>query len=486
MRYSITLILAFCVSLHLIAQNADLTQQLEKHVSFLSSDSLQGRGLGTQGKVLAMHYIADQFRAIGLLTYNDSGYYQNIDLKLGLARVPAVNVVGWLKGSDPLLQNQYVVIGAHYDHLGYSDKPDGKEIFHGADDNASGVAGMIELARFYASHPELVKRSLIFIAFDAEESGLLGSNAFVKENDRFEISEIKAMFSLDMIGMYHPNHGLDLDGIGTVTGGDKLAGTIAYDKGIILKKTTSNVEMRTDTWPFGQKGIPAVHVFTGSKSPYHKPEDTYEKLDYEGMAMVVEYLEALTGEIQASPEINPANSFSRASNPHHFRFNGGITAGLGSSRMKYPEEYYNPKPIFSYNAGLFMQFHLGNIFCLQPAVLFQSDGSKSSQGTFRRQSIFVPVDIQVNIIDQYEGMIRVYPFLGAYYLNTFSGKNGDESLDYNNTVSKDEWGMDIGLGTDIMDWQISFTWRRALTNLSLEPDSKIFPAMWFLSVGYKF
>jgi aminopeptidase YwaD len=486
MRYFFTVLFAFCISLHLISQDADLAQRLEKHVSFLASDSLQGRGLGTDGKIIAMNYIANEFLSVGLQKYDSVGYFQNIDLQVGLVRVPAVNVIGWLQGSDPLLQKEYIVIGAHYDHLGYSIKPDGKEIFHGADDNASGVAGMIELARYFASHPDLAKRSMIFIAFDAEESGLLGSNAFVKENERFEISDIRIMFSLDMIGMYNPNRGLVLDGIGTLEDGEQLARSIAVEKDIILKQTTAEIGMRTDTWPFGEKGIPAVHVFTGSKSPYHKSGDTYEKLDYEGMALVVGFLERVTGEISASPEINPSSHFTRSLSHHQFRFYGGITAGLGSSRVKFPDEYYNPKSIFSYNAGLFMQVHLGGIFCLQPEVLYQSDGSKSSQGTFRRQSIVVPVDIQVNIVDQYDGMIRVYPFLGAYYLNTFGGKNGDEDLNFNNSVSKDEWGMDLGLGTDIMDWQINFTWRRALTNLSLEPDTKMFPAMWFLSVGYKF
>ena len=485
MTYYITFLFAYCICLNLLAQDADLADRLEKHVSFLSSDSLQGRGLGTSGKVYAMDYIAAQFQSIGLQTYDSAGYFQEIDLKLGLARVPAVNVIGWLKGSDPDLQKGFIVVGAHYDHLGYNIKNGEKEIFHGADDNASGVAAMIELARYFSLNPGLVKRSIIFIAFDAEESGLLGSNAFVKDNDRFEMSSIKAMFSLDMIGMYTPNHGLVMDGIGTLNKGEKLAESIAAEKNIILKRTTPNVGTRTDTWPFGEKGIPAVHMFTGVKSPYHKPGDTFEKLDYEGMELVVNYLTELITEISALPEIIPSNHFARMQNPWAILFNAGITAGLGSASHKYPDEFYNPKGVFAYNAGLFLQMHIGKFITLQPEAQFQSDGSKSPEGTFRRKSIVVPVNLHFNIMNEYNGLYKVFPFAGGYYLFSFNGKLGGNDIDFDESYSKNEWGLNFGLGFDVMDWQVKFTWRRALTNLSLEPDTKIFPAMWFLSVGYK-
>jgi len=464
----------------------ELSQRLERHVAFLSSDSLEGRGLGTKSKVYAMDYIKEQFQSIGLQPYDSAGYFQQIDLKLGSARIPAVNVIGWLQGSNPTINKEFIVIGAHYDHLGYNIKNGEKEIFHGADDNASGVAAMIELARYFSLNPDMVRRSVIFIAFDAEESGLLGSNAFVKENDRFEISEIKAMFSLDMVGMYTANNGLVLDGMGTLDNGERLARSKASTQNILLKRTTSEVGYRTDTWPFGEKGIPAIHVFTGSKSPYHKPEDTFEKLDYEGMALVTDYLQEMITEISAMPEINPSNHFERMQNPWAILFNAGITAGSGSSRHKYPDEFYNPKGIFTYNAGLFMQLHIGRGLTLQPEVLYQSDGSKSPEGTFRRQSVIVPVNLHVNIVNQYHGMFKVYPFAGGYYLYSFDGKNGDEAIDFDDVFSKDEWGMNFGLGFDAMDWQVKFTWRRSLTNLSQTSETEMFPSMWFLSVGYKF
>jgi aminopeptidase YwaD len=489
MKFCLSFVLAFLVSTALLAQDSaqgELAKRLEQHVAFLASDSLEGRGLGTDGKIIAKNYIANQFQSIGLEKFNDEGYFQKFNLRVSLVRVDAVNVIGYLKGSDPALQNEFVVIGAHFDHLGYIDKEDEKGIYHGADDNASGVAAMIELARFFSGNRDYAKRSIIFIAFDAEESGLLGSTIFLNENGRFETASIRVMFSLDMVGMYKANNGLDLDGIGTLNEGEKIAKSIASARNFLLKKTTHDVEMRTDTWPFGEKGIPAIHAFTGSKSPYHKPEDTFDKLDYEGMASVTDYLQELITEISAMPEILPTRSFGRLQNPKTVRFDAGVTAGAGISHHKYPDEFFNPRSIFAYNAGLFMQVNFGKWITLQPEVLFQSDGSKSKDGTFRRQSVIIPVNLHVNLVHEYGGLIRFYPFAGGYYLYSFEGKNGSNEIDFDEDFSDQEWGMNLGIGMDIMDWQVNLTWRRSLTNLSLTSDTKIYPSAWFISVGYKF
>src|SRR5690606_5162560 len=114
------------------------------------------------------------------------------------------------------------------------------------------------------------KRSLIFIAFDAEESGLLGSKHYVETIDAELRNQIKAMFSFDMVGMLEANKGLDLKGIGSLVNGEEIAKK--HTDGITLLNTSASIENRTDTEPFGDKGIPAIHVFTGTKSPYHKPE----------------------------------------------------------------------------------------------------------------------------------------------------------------------------------------------------------------------
>jgi len=477
------------MSLGLKAQDGrptELSEKLKQHVMILSSDSLEGRGLGTAGRIIAQNYITGHFKEIGLTPYNADGYFQRFDLRVNLIQVSGANIVGYLEGSDPDLKDEYIVIGAHYDHLGFRKEEDEKVIYHGADDNASGVATVIELARYFASKPDLVKRSIIFIAFDAEESGLLGSGKFVSENKIFDINEIVAMFSLDMVGMYEANKGLDLKGLGTLNVGNDLAQPIAFSQGLILKNTSAKIEDQTDTWPFGEKGIPAIHAFTSTKSPYHKPEDTFEKLDYEGMAKIVVFMQALITKMLSVPELAPSERFEKLQNPAALILNAGVTAGIGNSRHKYPDEFYTANGVFAFNAGLFFQMQIGKKFTLQPEILFQNDGSKSAEGTFRRQSLIVPVNLHFNIVRQSGGMVKMFPFAGGYFKYSLDGKNGEDDLNFDKTYNDNEWGLNFGFGMDIMKWQVKTSWQRSLTNLSKTPETKIYQRGWFFSVGYKF
>ena len=488
MKHFTSFLAGLLVSLCLSAQDGiqkDLSKRLEQHVSILAADSMDGRGVGTEGTIKARNYINSQFREIGLLPYDDD-YFQDFRFRTGSSWVSGTNIIGWLKGSDPALQNEYIVLGAHYDHVGYEIKDNEKVIYHGADDNASGTAAVIELARYFKANPQLAKRSLIFCAFDAEESGLIGSTRFVKENTLVADSVICKMFSLDMVGMLTANGGLILKGISTLDEGENIARTLADKQGIRLKETSADIEGGTDTWPFGEKKIPATHVFTGIKSPYHKPEDTWEKLDYEGMAKITEFMELLVAELSARPELVPSQVFTSQQKPAGLKFNAGVTAGMGSSRHKYAHEFYTANSIFAGYAGLFMQVDVGKKFTIQPEVLFQSDGSKSAEGNFRRQSIVVPLNVHFNMVNQYGGLVKAYLLAGGYYLHSFSGKNGDTDLDFDNEFNAAEWGMDFGMGMDIKKWQVKSTWNYSITDLSKIRDVEIYPMGWYLSVGYKF
>ncbi len=395
-----------------------------------------------------------------------------------------MNVIGFFPGSDTALQKEYILIGAHYDHLGYRMKDGQKIIYHGADDNASGVAVVLELARYFAENPELVKRSIIFVAFDAEESGLLGAKKFISENVRFGIEDIKAMFSIDMVGMYGPNKGLSLKGISAVSGGEKLADSIAEVFGIRLRNTTGDIETHTDTWDFGEKGIPAIHAFTGTKSPYHQPEDTWDLLDYRGMASVTLFLQSLVAEMSALPELNPSPRFTALQKPFAVRFHTGPLASAGISHNKNPDEYFTPDNIFVFNAGAFFQLHLGERLALQPEILYDYNGSRSAEGKFYRQSVTVPLNLQFNLASEGHGMYRVYPFAGGFFRYSFDGKNGDDELDFDLYTQK-EYGINLGLGADIMRFHIAYTWRRGITGISQVTVSKTFNSGHYLTVGYK-
>jgi aminopeptidase YwaD len=197
------------------------------------------------------------------------------------------NVEMLLPGEDPGLKDQYIIIGAHFDHLGMGGPGSGSRaldtigIHHGADDNASGVAMELELAEKFAKTKGSHKRSIIFLSFSGEEEGLLGSKHFV-DDPGIDLSKVNVMFNLDMVGRLNETKNLQISGIGTAEG----------LKNIIYAKTdTSSVKLTlsdegygpSDHSSFYGKNIPVLFYFTGAHMDYHTPKDTWDKINYDGM-----------------------------------------------------------------------------------------------------------------------------------------------------------------------------------------------------------
>ncbi|MCA1558691.1 MAG: M20/M25/M40 family metallo-hydrolase, partial [Acidobacteria bacterium] len=243
---------------------------------------------------------------------------------------PASNVVGILEGADPKLKSEAVVIGAHYDHLGLGGEGSRAqkegEVHHGADDNASGVAGLLELARLFAR--ERPRRTIVFVAFSGEEEGLLGSNYYVN-HPAVSLSQTVAMINMDMIGRLKENR-LMVSGVGTAEqwrslieqanlGGSKPmvnAGTggAAGDKAssvnnvpivvgangqpVVSLKTMKPFTLSlsedgygpSDHSSFYSKQVPVLFFWTGTHDDYHKPSDTADKIDYEAEARIVTFI----------------------------------------------------------------------------------------------------------------------------------------------------------------------------------------------------
>lgn len=205
------------------------------------------------------------------------------------------NVVGYLEGSDPKLKNEYIVIGGHYDHLGMggasSRKPDTVAIHHGADDNASGTAGVIELARRIKADSNSFGRSFIFIAFSAEELGLVGSQYFVS-NPTVPISSVKGMINLDMIGRL--NDVLTIEGTGSSVESDSILTIL--EKGRPFKVNNSKGSTGgSDHTSFYNKGVPVFFFFSGMHYDYHTPSDKADKINYKGESDILDMAYDLAG-----------------------------------------------------------------------------------------------------------------------------------------------------------------------------------------------
>ncbi|HYK20556.1 MAG TPA: M20/M25/M40 family metallo-hydrolase, partial [Pyrinomonadaceae bacterium] len=223
-----------------------------------------------------------------------------VDLLVGITReeVPAYNVVGMLEGSDPILKNENIIIGAHYDHLGRGGEgslaPNSGEIHHGADDNASGTAGVIELARLFGAQRPRSKRTLVFIAFSGEEEGLLGSNYYVN-HPLLPLTKTVAMINMDMIGRMK-DHKLVIAGVGTAKEWRDL---IAKDKSFQLTLSEDGYGP-SDHSSFYGKQIPVLFFWTGPHGDYHKPSDTFDKINYTDEARILSMVAHIVRDVDSA------------------------------------------------------------------------------------------------------------------------------------------------------------------------------------------
>jgi len=204
-------------------------------------------------------------------------------------RQGAENVIGILPGSDPALKDENIVIAAHFDHLGFGDygirgsSTEG-QIHHGADDNASGTAVLLRVAERMASSNPKPARTIAFAAFSGEELGLHGSRHYVS-HPAFPLSKTKAMLNLDMVGRLR-NHRLTVFG---ARSGDALSSIITEEaRKLALQIRESDGIGRSDHMSFYAKKIPAVHFFTGTHADYHRPSDTWDKLNFDGMEKITD------------------------------------------------------------------------------------------------------------------------------------------------------------------------------------------------------
>ncbi len=272
-------------------------ESLRGHLSFIASDALEGRRAGTRGIEVAAEYIAAQFRRAGLEPAGeDGGYFQNAEFSSRAAPdvpIKSRNVLGLLRGSDPKLKDTYVVVSAHYDHLGVREGMAGDNIFNGANDDGSGTVAVIEIASALATLKTRPRRSILFITFTGEESGLRGSR-YYGQHPLFPIEKTIAQINMEQIGRTDDSEGPQV-GTVAVTGFDfsdvgailKTAGAATGVK--VYKHPTKSDAFfaRSDNQSLADQGVPAHTVGVSFEFPdYHAPGDHWEKIDYANMERV--------------------------------------------------------------------------------------------------------------------------------------------------------------------------------------------------------
>jgi len=262
-------------------------ERVGEMMNYLASNDMKGRDSGSEGIEMAAVYIENYFTS-----YRLAPYFTSYRDTLSNFKKPSYNIVGVIEGTDPELKDEYILIGAHYDHIGIIDPENGDNIANGANDNASGTISVLELARYFGTH-KTNKRSLIFALFSAEEKGLLGSKHLAKKLKEEDLN-LYTMLNFEMTGvpMNQKDYTVYITGY-EMSNLAEVSNTYAKEKlvGFLPTAKEFGLFQRSDNYPFYQEfGVPS-HTFCSfdftNYAFYHKVGDEASLMDFEHMATLV-------------------------------------------------------------------------------------------------------------------------------------------------------------------------------------------------------
>lgn len=324
-------LLLFFLTLFACKQEHEPENRIKEDVAFLADDELEGRRTGTSGEKAAASYIAKRFNNLGLKSKGTDGFFQSFTFKPktnphgevkyidGDSTINGTNILGYLDNDAP----KTIIIGAHYDHLGYGGegslyKGEEKAIHNGADDNASGVAVMLNLASKLKKTNK--GNNYLFMAFSGEEMGLIGSNYFVK-NATIDLGTVNYMLNMDMVGRLKQDSTLAVYGVGT-TPIFKHVINVSNNRFKLIEKESGVGP--SDHTSFYLNDIPVLHFFTGQHEDYHRPSDDFDKLNYEGMETISTYIYDIITDLDDNGELAFRKTKNESDNAPRFKVTLGV------------------------------------------------------------------------------------------------------------------------------------------------------------------
>ena len=335
----------------LLPLSAQQQDDMRRAVEYLASQELGGRFPATAGDTLASEYIASQLRSLKLKPIvkekKNQGFYHNFSFVKAEQERKTHNIIAVIPGKDKRLKHEYIVVGSHYDHLGLGGKdsgsrrPDTLGVHPGADDNASGDAVVLQLAKHFKKVRS--PRSIIFAFFGAEEQGLIGSKNFLEwmkhaDDQRInlpaDLKGIVAMVNLDMVGRMR-DHAMSVSGTGTSSEFKAIAESVAELTKLNISSTPDGYGP-SDHASFVAVDIPVLFLTTGGHMEYHTPDDVPSTLNYDGMQQTLEFSQELITRLANLPETPDYISVPSSNTMKHAKFK--VTLGLmpdvmGASRI---------------------------------------------------------------------------------------------------------------------------------------------------------
>jgi hypothetical protein len=489
------LIFLFGMFSALCAQTTE--QRLKTHVETLADDSFMGREAGSEYAMKAADYIIRQWTDMGISPLNGDSYLNRFMNKYH-------NIIGVIEGKDPALKNEYIVVGAHYDHLGFKTSKGDTIVYNGADDNASGVAALIELARKLKDKSASLGRSVILVAFDAEEVGLFGSTAFA-DNPPVPEESIKLMLSVDMVGWYKTSGYVKYIGAGTIKNGKALLLDSRLTPDGLNVRTQSferSMFTATDTRPFAQHGIPTLAVTTGLKSPYHKPGDDPELIDIDGLTRITEHLSNVVFTASTDGNYQASGKIASIHKPPG-KLNFGITLAGGYNHHYYTAGALDGKQDDAFGIGIMAQLNM-KYFAIRPEVLYEYVEARHPLGDIHTHGLTVPLNFVLQTPPSKQASFAI--MAGPYYSYKFAGKQNGAKLNFDNVYSShedetnygieqrnaynpNEIGISYGMELRVVKFRLGVFGRDALTNFSRiknEDGAHIRNRAYYLTLGYNF
>ncbi len=491
--YPIFLLILFLCQSPLPAQSSIDAEKLKEHVRILSDESMEGRGIGTEGLNLAREYLIGQFESIGLEPYDEKGFGQGYRVRLNQIWVDGKNIIGILPGKDETLNREAIVIFANYDHSGYRMTNGEKRVYPGADMNASGVAALLELAAYFKQTENRPDRTLVFAAFDTRKYDSHGGTQFIQQKNQLDY-DLKFGLGLNSLGHYTSDRGLNLLFLSSLADGVETAEKVADSHSIDIANTGYGPAHDTELLDFIRSGIPAALADAGPHSSHFGVEDTYDKLQYDDMKTTVEFLAEWIQELgDGGRSLQPSDSFEPsdfstgwappAPEPAIFKY--GIIIHGGSGYQRFSDEYFRSNGRFNFAAGFKAQFHFSRSLSLQPELLFDLNGGRYEGGDYRRTSITAPLNLQWDLSSK-ENSDRAFIFAGGYYRYHLGGKVDGSSIDYELDFRKEEYGFSFGFGVEELDFfELSLTMRRAVNDVLRSPSTSFRDVNKLVTLGIR-
>ncbi len=417
----------------------NIGSKIKQDVFTLASDSMMGREADSFYGRKAADYITQRFDEMGLKIVNQA--FRSCPNNYN-------NLYYVFEGNDSILKNEYIVLGAHYDGIGLRHFDDTTTIYKCADDNASGVACLMEMARLMKENPKGMKRSVILAFFDANRDGYYGSEYLADVGAKYKgelinYKNVKLMINVEKVGALKDENLLEIIGVEMIDDYESYFNNLTLNNAATPLfenyATSGHMTILSDNGSFLQRDIASLYVSTGKKKYHNSPKDTPELIDIKGLEDISSYLYAVTERIANSSTLNTNHRGTRYLKRVEERFYWGASFGIGAMNHQYLEGRMNGKGALSLGAGIFVKAAILPSFSIRTGLNYSYSGGNRYEGVAREHILTVPAVFALDLTTGTGGTLSLG--VGPYYDWSFHNTMKIDGIKYQNTLNQHDVGL---------------------------------------------